>query len=655
MTDLVTAFRSYAFKMLKSPAVEGMKALLLDEETSKMFGLTVSLSEAIKEDVVIVGKLVRGTGSDATGTSIQEFNYDGKLDRHSTAHLKCVVMLRPTRASVQALCQQLKTPQFQSYYVFFTNAVPDELLFPLANADWQHELVRQVHVFFCDFFVLEPRLFIGNAAHVAIRYLSKPRDYWPMIVEKDYQRDIEMVLSIILTLKVLPTLHATRQGTTQEFLTQLSRHINGDQQLYRFKQNGFDDCVLLCVDRRDDPLTPLLLNWSYYAMVNELLPLENNRVDLRGVPGIDPELKEVTLSTQQDVFFNTNIYSGFGDIAKAARQLVQQYQQQKTAATGKMETLDDIRSAIERVPELKIMAGTVTKHMAILTELSRQVKIGNLFEVSKLQQDVTCENNHTGHVESIRQHLANEQIRFDSKLCTVLLYAVKYEQEPNSKLEEFRQTLLQRYPQYGFKIKALDAIIQQCGQAKRAASAVSLSHGRSLFGKVSSYISSGVKGYENVHTRHKPLILDIITNITQGTARMADLPVVPTNINPETHANGTGPNHEFVPKPSTIVVFMLGGVTIAEAAAVAQFNQQNNGIKVILGGTHVINTQTFLNNLIGNGPSQTDGSAAFGNTYTDKGILPNPDTRQPSSGRNPFDSDDDDDNASSRDAILDLS
>ena len=39
-------------------------------------------------------------------------------------------------------------------------------------------------------------------------------------------------------------------------------------------------CVLLVLDRRDDPVTPLLNQWTYQAMVHELLGINNNRVDI---------------------------------------------------------------------------------------------------------------------------------------------------------------------------------------------------------------------------------------------------------------------------------------------------------------------------------------------------------------------------------------
>ena len=49
--------------------------------------------------------------------------------------------------------------------------------------------------------------------------------------------------------------------------------------------------LLLILDRRNDPVTPLLSQWTYQAMVHELLGIHNGRVDLSLVPDIRPELK----------------------------------------------------------------------------------------------------------------------------------------------------------------------------------------------------------------------------------------------------------------------------------------------------------------------------------------------------------------------------
>lgn len=44
--------------------------------------------------------------------------------------------------------------------------------------------------------------------------------------------------------------------------------------------------LVLLLDRRDDPVTPLLSQWTFQAMVHELIGIESNRVDLKDAPGV---------------------------------------------------------------------------------------------------------------------------------------------------------------------------------------------------------------------------------------------------------------------------------------------------------------------------------------------------------------------------------
>ena len=47
-------------------------------------------------------------------------------------------------------------------------------------------------------------------------------------------------------------------------------------------------------------------------------------------------------------------------------------------------------------------------------------------------------------------------------------------------------------------------------------------------------------------------------------------------------------------KPQDIIVFMVGGGTYEEAKMVAQVNASSPGVRVVLGGTGVLNSQMFL-------------------------------------------------------------
>ena len=57
---------------------------------------------------------------------------------------------------------------------------------------------------------------------------------------------------------------------------------HGDErELFDFGSRGVDAApILLLLDRKEDPVTPLLMQWTYQAMVHELLGIKANRVDL---------------------------------------------------------------------------------------------------------------------------------------------------------------------------------------------------------------------------------------------------------------------------------------------------------------------------------------------------------------------------------------
>lgn len=66
--------------------------------------------------------------------------------------------------------------------------------------------------------------------------------------------------------------------------------MSQETELFEFRRTDVPP-LLLILDRRDDPVTPLLMQWTYQAMVHELLNISNNRVDMRNVPAIRDELK----------------------------------------------------------------------------------------------------------------------------------------------------------------------------------------------------------------------------------------------------------------------------------------------------------------------------------------------------------------------------
>lgn len=86
---------------------------------------------------------------------------------------------------------------------------------------------------------------------------------------------------------------------------------------------------ILILDRREDPVTPLLNQWTYQAMIHEILEIRNNRVDLKHVENLEDDMKEVVLSCEDDKFFKKIMYKNFGEVAEDIHNLVQDFLKNK--------------------------------------------------------------------------------------------------------------------------------------------------------------------------------------------------------------------------------------------------------------------------------------------------------------------------------------
>lgn len=166
----------------------------------------------------------------------------------------------------------------------------------MAESD-ESESVRELKEIYADYLCVNSNLFSLNIP-TALRGDNWDRDA--------LLRTIEGLTAVLLSLKLRPCIRY-RGGSkpAQVLAKEIYDKISKESTLFDFRtqDNGAPPPLLLILDRRDDPVTPLLNQWTYQAMVHELLSINNNRVDLSSVEGAPTDLKEVVLSIEQDDFY----------------------------------------------------------------------------------------------------------------------------------------------------------------------------------------------------------------------------------------------------------------------------------------------------------------------------------------------------------------
>lgn len=72
--------------------------------------------------------------------------------------------------------------------------------------------------------------------------------------------------------------------------------------------------------------------------------------------------------------------------------------QKKAKKHQKVESIADMKNFVETYPLFKKMSGTVAKHVTVVGELSNLVGNHNLLEVSEVEQELSCQTEHSTQV-----------------------------------------------------------------------------------------------------------------------------------------------------------------------------------------------------------------------------------------------------------------
>ncbi|KAF5311601.1 hypothetical protein D9611_009422 [Ephemerocybe angulata] len=563
--DLVKATETYVNKMVSSPSA--MKVLLLDSHTTPIVSLASTQTVLLSHQVYLTDRI------------------DNK-NRDRMPHMKCVCFLQSNDDSLEALEEELKEPKYGEYYLYFSNILSKTVIERLAEVD-EYEVVREVQEYFADYCPILPSLFSLNQMPSSSKplYGTTPNSWAPSALNSA----IDGVTAVLLSLKKKPVIRYERMsGMAKKLATEVQHRIQTESALFDFRLTQVPP-LLLILDRRNDPVTPLLSQWTYQAMVHELLGIHNGRVDLSSVPDIAKELREITLTTSTDPFFASHYLATFGDLGSTLKDYVQKYQAKSLATSpSSINSIADMKRFVEEYPEFRKLGGNVSKHVALVGELSRLVGKDKLLEVGEVEQGLAT--NAGADFRAAQGVVLDAAVPPRNKLRIVMLYALRYQKTQTNNIAALINLLLEN------GVSAEDAklvyvLLNVAGADQRQDDLFST---ESLLAKGRSALK-GLKGVENVYMQHRPHLSQTLENVFRGRLKDMNYPFL------EGHG---GPNASLQ-RPQDVIVFMIGGTTYEEARTVTLFNQDPSSVmegaginpgsvRVILGGTCIHNSSSYI-------------------------------------------------------------
>jgi len=152
-----------------------------------------------------------------------------------------------------------------------------------------------------------------------------------------------------------------------------------------------DRGVLVISDRTLDPLTPLMHDYTYQVMVNDLLPVEEQKISYKtDTRGGKKEEQQALLNENDDLwveFRHVHIARVIESLTQRMQDFISNNQGAALAkSSGKDMSLQAMAAAVKELPEFQETMGKLSQHVNIASECMSKFNDQHMFEISQLEQ-----------------------------------------------------------------------------------------------------------------------------------------------------------------------------------------------------------------------------------------------------------------------------
>ncbi|KAJ3068698.1 vacuolar sorting protein VPS33/slp1, partial [Podochytrium sp. JEL0797] len=334
--------------------------------------------------------------------------------RTSYPSKEAIYFISPSDESVAALVDDFSRakPMYAKAHVFFTTGISDAVVEKIKPI---HDYVACLRELFVDFLPQEQQVFTVNHAH-SLYNLFNPASTSQTTAE--IESISKKLLSVFCTLGELPHIRyhdATGEQNSLSF--QLATTLQRDLDAYRESdpefppKTTFKPPVLIIVDRSFDLMSPLVHEFTYQAMMNDLLVLEdgkyvyqaeNNSEEATSPNPNDPAVKQKVVLDESDAIWMLIRHWHFAEAVEHVRDNFNKFLTENKAAVNilnsdpskrGLDNLNEMKDTITSLPQFQEMKAKVefpdySVHINICQECKSIFERRRLDSVAAVEQDL---------------------------------------------------------------------------------------------------------------------------------------------------------------------------------------------------------------------------------------------------------------------------
>ena len=391
---------------------------------------------------------------------------------------------------------------------------------------------------------------------------------------------------------VIPRIYGKGTAAAQvfDFMVRMKKEACGQEPGVR---SQIDTLVL--IDRAVDLISPLPTQLTYEGLVDEMFGIQCASVSL-----LEPDKKVITLSSQEELYQELrglNFNAVGPSLSRKAK-----YISAQVAEKNEARTVRELKQFVDKLPGMQTAKQSLTTHTSLAEMVKERIDSEEFLAVLELEQRLLTGAGEGGrYLEDIEDLACSNAVPLTRILRLICLQSVVSGGLKQKVLESYRRLLLE---EFGYHLLLSLDTLAEAGLLSPAVSNKRSNY--SVLSKRLGIIKDNVDEQSPhdiayVHSVYGPLSVRLVMNCeAPGWRNIRDvLDMLPGPSFEDTQQVGkhqAGRNNKDQKK--TILVFFVGGATMAEVAALRFLTQQEeSNVEYIVATTNIITGTSFLESL----------------------------------------------------------
>lgn len=326
-----------------------------------------------------------------------------------------IYLLSQTEESVDRLIADFENPLYGSAaFVYFLGPLPNHLLDKIKTCRPLVKRLKALGEINVDFLAKEERAYhLDMRSSFAPIYLRTERKIETYIAEK--------LVTVCATLNEYPHIRYPKESASCNVLAKMFHRkmdeflrIN-DSWWYHGDSRHTDRSrgTLLLLDRKDDCLSPLMHDFTYQSMVNDLLNMEDDKVSYKSET-FTSDTGPMKM-TDKDVLLNDNDAlwvelrsKHIADVIQILSGRIQEMVNSDTSGLaqkdkGKTMSLSQMASAMKALPEYREVMSKLSQHMHLSHECMDTFRKDGVLQLSELEQTLATGKRDDGRTPKLAE------------------------------------------------------------------------------------------------------------------------------------------------------------------------------------------------------------------------------------------------------------